>query len=64
MCHCAIANFVVSRFPKESDTRKQWGFVVKRVTTDNKAWVPALYDVVCQRHVIVYGYRPIKPFGE
>ena len=40
MCHCAIANFVVSRFPKESDTRKQWGFVVKRVTTDNKAWVP------------------------
>ena len=27
-----IAKLVVSRFPKERDTRKQWVFVVKRKT--------------------------------
>ena len=32
MCHCMIANLVVSRFPKDCDIRKQWVFVVKRVT--------------------------------
>ena len=50
MCHCVIANLVVSRFPNYRDIRRQWVFVVKRVTTENKAWIPGTndYDVVCQ----------------
>ena len=49
MCHCMIAKLVVSRFPKDRDIRKQWVFDVKRVTTENKAWIPGAndYDVVC-----------------
>ena len=31
MCQCVIAKLVVSHFPKDSDIRKQWVFVVKRV---------------------------------
>ena len=43
MCNCVIANLVVSRFPKERDIRKQWVFVVERITTEvteHKTWVP------------------------
>ena len=36
MCHYVIANLVVSRFPKDRDIRKQWVFVVKRVTRSQK----------------------------
>ena len=50
MCQCVIAKLVVSRFPKDRDIRKQWVFVVKRVSTENIAWIPGLapndYDVV------------------
>ena len=38
MC-CVIAKLVVSRFPRDRDIRKQWVFVVKRVSTENKAWI-------------------------
>ena len=40
MCQCLIAKLVVSRFSKDRDVRKQWVFVVKRVSTDNSAWIP------------------------
>ena len=66
MCHYMIANLVASRLPKDHDIRKHWVFVVKRVTTENKAWIPGAndYDIVCQRHFIDSDYLPIKPFGE
>ena len=68
MCQCVIAKLVVSRFPKDHDIRKQWVFVVKRVITENKAWIPGAkpndYHVVCQRHLTDPDYRPIKPFRE
>ena len=51
MCLCVRAKLVVSHFPKVNDIRKQWMFVVKRVTTENKAFVPGAkpndYDDVC-----------------
>ena len=66
MCRCVIAKLVVSRFPKDHDIQKQWVFVVKRVSTGNKAWIPGAkhnhYDVVCQPHLTDSDYRPIKPF--
>ena len=64
MCQWVIANLVVSRFPKDRDIRKQWVFVVKRASTENKAWIPGAkpYDIVCQRHLTNSDYRPIKPF--
>ena len=55
MCQCGRARLVVLRFPKVSGIRRQWMFVVKRVTMENKAWIrsakPNDYDVVCQRHL-------------
>ena len=55
ICQCVIAKFVVSRFPKDRDIRKQWVFVVKRVSTENNARIPGAkhndYDVVCQHHL-------------
>ena len=66
MCQCVIAKLLVSRFPTDRDIRKEWVFVVKRVSTENKAWIPCSmpndYDVVCQRHLTDSDYRPIKPF--
>ena len=58
MCLCVIAKLVVSHFPKDRHIRKQCVFVVKRVTTENKAWIPGAndYDVVCQRHFIDSDY--------
>ena len=38
MCQCVIAKLVVSRFPKDRDI--QMLFIVKQVSTENKAWIP------------------------
>ena len=66
MCQCVIAKLAVSRFPNVCDIRKPWLFVVKRVSTEIKAWIPGAktndYDVVCQRHFTDSDYRPIKSF--
>ena len=63
LCQCVIVKLVVSRFSKDRDIQKQWVLVVKRVSTENIAWIPGSkpndYDVVCQRHLTVSDYRPI-----